>query len=169
MKQIGLFIGAFGGSETGEFAPLESLEAVGRQPDGFLPGRLPEMGKRIGGVQGFLGGLRFSDQGPGQPVWVADVIEAEAPFHTKLFLICRSVTPLDPDNPVFSYMKSELTPHSAERAQGVDPLVTVGRRDGLCGLGVAGQQGPGWTGLDAFTAGNAGAFVNGILLIEDDL
>ena len=90
LEQVRLFVGAFGGAETGQ-RPLAVriaglTKSLGRNVERFFPGGLAEDILPVFGIDHEVLGLRdarLADQRLGQAMLVLHVVETVAPFHAQ--------------------------------------------------------------------------------------
>ena len=182
LEQVGLFVGALGGTEAGHrrAASLHGLgvahprQALGRERERFVPRGFTELRAQGGGIgppAGALGengrvfrGIAAAHQRHGQPVRVVGVIEPETPLDTEPAVVRRASATLHTVDALVLHVVGELTAHAAVWADGIDlPF-------GHAGVGAVGRSnGPGRAGLHAFATGHAGALTHRVTLVEDDL
>ena len=95
---------------------------------------------------------------------MGDIVKAVAAFHTQPAVIGRTVTPGDVQNRIVFDVIGEQTAHSAIGTDGIHRFVRL-NQSYLFGW----HERPGGTGLDTFTAADAGATAHGVVHIKDDL
>ena len=176
LDEVRLLVRPLGGTEPGEGAPTvpvpDALEAGRRPIEGLLPARLAEVGPGVRGVDGGIRGLRrvvATNEGPGQPVRVRDVVETEAALDAQALLVRRPVPPVDGRDAVTVVDPvRDLAPDPAVGADALDlpegkppvrPRLVHERRL---------HERPRRTRLHALAAGDAGALAHRIVEIEDD-
>jgi len=112
--------------------------------------------------------IRAPDQGPGQPVRVVDVVEAEAALDAKPPLVRRAVDALDVFHLAVLDLQADLAADAAERADRFHLGVEIAAVANLIGIehGCRHQR-AGRAGLHAFAAGDAGRLPHRIGHVED--
>ena len=176
LEQIGLFVRALRGAETGERLRAITVADL-HQPRGcaierLLPRRRAEMRPRIGRIDQIVG--RFpdavlADHRLGQALWIADVVESEAALHAEAVLVGRAVAPGDRDQLVVLDLIGELAADAAIRTDAVHLAVGELGADVLLVDERRRHQRPGRAGLHAFAAGDAGRCAHWIVEVENDL
>ncbi len=176
LEQIGLFVGALCGAETGQ--RLDALfvadpdEALGGDVERLFPGGFAEMGERIGRIDlvvGILLRIRQPHQRFGQPMRMMDVVEAEAALDAEPVVIGRAVAALGVDHLLVLDLIGDLAADAAERAQRIHLPVGIGDAGLVLVEHHRRHQRAGRAGLHAFAAGHAGRFPHRIVEVEHDL
>src|SRR6056297_863253 len=174
LKEIRLFIGAFGAAETRNgrtaMGVLEPLQLTRRQVERLVPLRLAEEFVPVAGINVEALGrcILAPDERLGQAVRVVDIVVAKAPLDTQPPLVCRAVDALDILDLAVLDLKRHLTADTAERADALHLFLVIGA---VALLRVVhhrcGHQRAGGAGLHAFTAGDTGALAHRVVEIED--
>ena len=127
LEKIGLFIGAFGGPEARNTGAANVFHPFGGYLQCLVPCRLAEVGLPVAGVDVQTLGRRIiaADQGPGQAVFVVDIVKPETPFDTKPPFVGRTVDTLDKLDLVVLDLERNLTADPTERADAFDLAVIV--------------------------------------------
>ena len=120
LHQVGLFVGTLGRAVTRQGAAAVPVSYVpetrGRRLQRLLPGGLPEMAvgiRRIDVRRSILGGVLATNQRHGEPVRVADVVEAEPALDAQAALVGRPVAALHRDDGVVLDPVVDLATHAA--------------------------------------------------------
>ena len=173
LEEIGLLVAALGRTEAGQglaaVTVADGFQSGGGESQGLVPARLAEMAPGIGRIdvgQRVLGRIVAANQGLGQAVRVADVIEPEAALDAESALVAGTLTAVDGNDFIVLDVIGDLTAHPAVGTDAVDP--GVGIDDAHPAIVQQGRlhQGACRTDLDAFATGDAGRVRHGIVEIE---
>src|SRR6056297_2500028 len=174
LKEIRLFIGAFGAAETRNgrtaMGVLEPLQLTRRQVERLVPLRLAEEFVPVAGIdiEALWRSVLAADKRLGQAVRVVDIVVAKAPLDAESPLVGRAIDALDILYLAVLDLERDLTADAAERADALHFVVMVCAITLLPVVERAGRhQRAGRTGLYAFAAGHAGALAHRVVEIED--
>ena len=171
LKQIRLFVAAFGRAEPGQGVAAvhvaDARQPAGRGVERLVPTRFAERVRDgVGGersVRGF-GYARFAEQRRGEPLPMVHVIETVAALHAQPAAVGRAVAPGDVQNFVVLDVIGEQAADSAVRTDRVHGLVGFQQPD------AAGRhERAGRTRLHALAAADAGTGAHRVGYVEDDL
>src|SRR6056297_1650480 len=132
LKEIRLFIGAFGAAETRNgrtaMGVLEPLQLTRRQVERLVPLRLAEEFVPVAGIDIEALGrcILAPDERLGQAVRVVDIVVAKAPLDTQPPLVCRAVDALDILDLAVLDLERHMTADTAERADTLHLFVVIG-------------------------------------------
>src|SRR6056297_3326754 len=132
LKQIRLFIGAFGAAETRNgrtaMGVLEPLQLTRRQVERLVPLRLAEEFVPVAGIdiEALWRGVLAPDERLGQAVRVVDIVVAEPPLDTQPPLVGRAIDALDILYLAVLDLERDLTADAAERADALHFVVVIG-------------------------------------------
>ncbi len=174
LEQVGLFVGTFGRTETGNTLAINGPgigHAIGRNVERLFPAGLTEMRQRVGrvNVQPLGGGIITPDQRPGQPVRVMDIIKAETALDAEPVLVGRAFNTLNILDFIILDLEGQLAANPAIRADRLNLTVIILAVTGLIIIQHGGRhQRACRAGLNAFTAGNAGGMPHRVIHIKDD-
>src|SRR6056297_675808 len=174
LKEIRLFIGAFGTAESRNgrtaMGVLEPLEATGGKVERLVPLRLAEEFVPVAGINVEALGrcILAPDERLGEAVRVVDIVVAKAPLDTQPPLVCRAVDALDILDLAVLDPERHLTADTAERADALHLVVVIGAVALLLVIhNRGGHQRAGGASLHAFAAGDTGALAHRVVEIED--
>ena len=120
LHQVCLFVGALGGAESGHRPRPVPIPHPAKSRRGeverLLPGCLPEVGPGVRGIDlalGVLGGILPANQGPGQAMGMAHVVEAESALDAEALLVGGTVAALHRDDAFVVELVGDLATDSA--------------------------------------------------------